>query len=354
MLPTFCFAVRRKLLRWYENNKRDLPWRRLVDPYAVWIAETMLQQTQVKTVVPYYKQFLQAFPTVESLARAPLQRVLRHWSGLGYYRRAENLSKASRQIARRHNGKLPADYDRLRALPGIGDYTAGAVLSIAFDRRYPAIDGNARRVLSRLVRIESERELRALAAALVPRSKPGVFNQALMELGATVCTPRNQRCADCPLDALCASASRAVAERTRASKKPGTLKDMVWPLALVRRRGKILLHRRAAQGLLSRLWDLPGGQLAGNGTIATFLKTHLADLKAASARPRKIGEIRHAITRWRIRAPVYLFDMDGNTPIDLPGARWRWISPSKVKEQATSSMTTKAVDLFSRHEKNSR
>jgi A/G-specific adenine glycosylase len=354
MLPTFRSAIRRKLLRWYESNKRDLPWRRARNPYAVWIAETMLQQTQVKTVIPYYERFLQAFPTVEALARAPLQRVLRHWSGLGYYRRAENLSKAARQIARRHRGQIPADYDRLRRLPGIGDYTAGAVLSIAFDQAYPAVDGNARRVLSRLSGIAGERELRAIAAVLVPRSQPGRFNQALMELGATICTPKNRRCRDCPLDSLCPSGSSAKATPAPTSKKPVAVENLIWPLAVVRRRGMILLHRRAGPGLLAGLWNLPGGQVAQGGTAAALLKGHLAELKLLHVRPVKIGEIRHAITRWRIRAPVYLFHIDRHTPMDLPRPRWRWVSPAKIKHQATSSMTLKTVSLLSLYEKNSR
>ena len=350
MLPTFRSAVRRNLLRWYDGNKRDLPWRRAPDPYGVWIAETMLQQTQVKTVLPYYERFLQAFPTVEALARAPLERVLRHWSGLGYYRRAENLSKAARQIARAHGGNLPSDYAGLRRLPGIGDYTAGAVLSIAFDQRHPAVDGNARRVLGRLTRKNRERELRALAAALVPRTKPGQFNQALMELGATVCTPRNPRCHDCPLASLCKSGAKGAA--SMGLEKKSAPEDMVWPLALVRRRGKILLQRRGAHGLLSGLWEMPGRPLAANEPVAVWLKTHFAELKMR-VRPVELGEIRHAITRWRIRAPVYLFDIDRMAPIDWRSARRRWVSPAKIKQQATSAMTVKAVALLSRYEENS-
>lgn len=353
MLPTFRSAVRRKLLRWYEKDKRDLPWRRKVDPYAVWIAETMLQQTQVKTVIPYYAKFLQAFPTAESLARAPLQRVMRHWSGLGYYRRAENLSKAARQIVRRHRGKIPNDYDRLRALPGIGDYTAGAVLSIAFDRRYPAIDGNAQRVLRRLVRIENERELRALGAALVPRTGPGRFNQALMELGATLCTPRNPRCRACPLNSLCASRSGAQTSGEGSERTATKFKNVTWPLALVRRGGKILLRRRAGRGLLAGLWDLPGGQLSRRERIATLLQDHLVELKLAGTPPMKIGEIRHAITYRRIRAPIYLVNFEPDAEVDLPASRWRWIDPAKLQKQAISSMTAKAVALFANYEKNS-
>src|SRR5688572_11010319 len=195
MLPTLRLAIRQKLLRWYQNNKRALPWRRSQDPYAVWISETMLQQTQVNTVIPYYEKFLHRFPTVDALARAPLPQVLRLWSGLGYYRRAANLKKAAQQIVRRHDGQIPRDFAQLKALAGIGDYTAGALLSIAFGKPYPAIDGNVRRVLSRLLGNAHERRVHALAAEIIPAARPGEFNQAIMELGATVCTPKNPRCA---------------------------------------------------------------------------------------------------------------------------------------------------------------
>src|SRR5262245_22247709 len=173
-------AIRRKLLRWYDGHKRDLPWRRSADPYAIWLSETMLQQTQVLTVLPYYEKFLRALPNIAALDRAPLDRVLHLWSGLGYYRRAENLKKAARQVMRDYGGRLPRQYALLRELDGIGDYTAGAILSIAFRQRYPAVDGNVRRVLGRICALDSATRLRSIAAALMPRSRPGDFNQALM------------------------------------------------------------------------------------------------------------------------------------------------------------------------------
>jgi A/G-specific adenine glycosylase len=351
MLPTLRSAIRRKLLRWYQKNKRDLPWRRTQDPYAVWISETMLQQTRVNAVIPYYEKFLETFPTVDALARAPLPRVLRLWSGLGYYRRAENLRRAARQITRRHAGRIPQDFAQLRALAGIGDYTAGALLSIAFGKPYPAVDGNVRRVLSRLLRIADEHTLRAAAAELVPAARSGEFNQAIMELGATVCTPKNQRCSDCAVSSLCAS--RKLAGELLSGPKRRNLKSVVWPLAIVRRRGKILLRRRGATGLLARLWELPGGEITQE-PIAASLRRHLRDVERSLPRPTKLGEIRHAITHRRIRAPVYLFELAAKSQIKLPRTRWRWVGRSKLRAHASSSMTAKAVALFSSHEKNFR
>ncbi|MGH7852833.1 MAG: A/G-specific adenine glycosylase [Candidatus Binatia bacterium] len=353
MLPKLRSAIRRKLARWYEINKRDLPWRRSHDPYAIWISETMLQQTQVNTVIPYYKKFLDHFPTIDALARAPLPQVLRLWSGLGYYRRAANLRKAGRQIVRGHAGKIPQDFAQLRALAGIGDYTAGALLSIAFGKAYPAIDGNVRRVLSRLLRITDEGKLRAIAAELVPAKRPGEFNQAIMELGATVCTPKNQRCSDCALNSLCASRSSPDVSAL-GSRTPLKFRTVIWPLAIVRRGGKILLRRRGANGLMAGLWELPGQELTGQETIAGLFKRELNALRLPRARPTKLGEIRHAITYRRIRAPIYLLDLPAKTEVALPRSHWRWVAPAKLQEHAISSMTAKAVGLLSAHEKNFR
>jgi len=341
--------VRKKLLRWYDNHKRDLPWRRSRDPYAIWLAETMLQQTQVKTVLPYYEKFLVAFPTVEALARAPLERVLHLWSGLGYYRRAENLHKAARQLTGEHGGKIPQDYDQLRALAGIGDYTAGAILSIAFQKPYPAVDGNVRRVLGRLFSVTGEKELRALALKLVPKVRPGDFNQALIELGATMCTAKNQRCAECPVNLKCLSRERnrndAVDSRRRIR-----FENVIWPLAVVRRGGKILLRRRAAKGLLAGLWELPGGELTPRQKISDLLHAHLAGLPVSRAGIKKIGEFRHAITHRRIRAPIYLFECPVSDARRLARNRWRWVDPTRIKDHAVSSMTSKAVKILADHE----
>ena len=344
--------VRKKLLRWYDNYKRDLPWRRNRDPYAIWLAETMLQQTQVKTVLPYYEKFLVAFPTVEALARAPLERVLHLWSGLGYYRRAENLHKAARQLTGEHGGKIPQSYDQLRALAGIGAYTAGAILSIAFQKPYPAVDGNVRRVLGRLFSVTAEEELRALALKLVPKARPGDFNQALMELGATVCTAKNQRCTECPVNFECASRERncndAVGTRLRIK-----FENVIWPLAIVRGSGKILLRRRAAQGLLAGLWELPGGELTPRQRISDLLHAHLPGLPVSRAGIKKIGEFRHTITHRRIRAPIYLFECPVSDALRLARHRWRWVDPTRIKDHAVSSMTSKAVKILADHEASS-
>lgn len=345
--PNFA-AIRRKLLRWYQRNKRDLPWRRTRDPYAIWIAETMLQQTRVETVLPYYEKFLRAFPTIQALRRAPLDRILRAWAGLGYYRRAENLKKAARQITRDHGGQMPREYEKLRGLAGVGDYTAGAVLSIAFQQRYPAVDGNARRVLGRLLNPGDEKELFAKAAALVSRSRPGDFNQAIMELGSTTCITKAPRCNQCPLSAEC-SARTGQEVRLRSSRqKQNKFKDVVWPLAIVRFRGKVLLRRRGANGLLARLWELPGAEAPRLDRVVPTLRGELAELGYTRIPPRPIAEIRHSITNRRIRAPVYLVEYPVTAAPQLGGKRWRWIAPAAGHNHAVSSMTVKALRTLKR------
>ena len=334
--------IRRALLRWYERTRRDLPWRRTRDPYAIWIAETMLQQTQVKTALPYYRRFLRALPSVEALDRARRAEVLALWSGLGYYRRAMNLKNAARKIVRDHGGKLPRDFRALRALPGIGPYTAGALMSIAFHERYPAVDGNARRVLTRLFNIKREKALQQVAARLVSASRPGQFNQALMELGATVCLPRDPRCPRCPIAAGCeARKFGSIRLQKRLAPKPAARK-IDWPLALIRKNDKILLRRRPDGGLLPGLWEIPGGERKKSESLQAALRRHLAGLSERVKLESAMGVIRHNITNRRIHAPVYLCACAGKT--SPPG--WRWLPLSSLSRHPLSSLSLKAARLI--------
>jgi A/G-specific adenine glycosylase len=351
MPSTNLALIRRKLLGWYEKNRRDLPWRRTSDPYAIWISETMLQQTQVKTVVPYYETFLKSFPTITALNRAPLRQILRAWSGLGYYRRAENLKKSAAELMRRHGGTMPRDYASLRELPGIGDYTAGAILSIAFQKVYPAVDSNARRVLGRLFNIAGAKQLRGAAEELISKSNPGELNQAIMELGATICLPAEPLCLLCPLAACCQVRSGSGASKKSASRKKLKFTNVTWPLAIVRRGEKILLRRRANRGLLAGMWELPGGEKPVNDGILRTLRRHLHEIGPLSVVPLGIGEIRHSITYRRIRAPIFLVDLAGNDTIDLPASNWRWVAPAALNRYPASSMTVKAARVLASYEK---
>ena len=349
MSPNHFAFIRRKLLRWYDVNQRDLPWRRTTDPYAIWVSETMLQQTQVTTVVPYYERFLKRFPTVAALARSQPRRVLTLWSGLGYYRRAENLKKCARQLVLHHRGQIPADYDKLVSLPGIGHYTAGALMSIAFGQRYPALDGNARRVLGRIYNATNQKALHALASQLMPRKRPGHFNQAIMELGATLCIAKKPHCGDCPVALHCWTNTHHAPLQT-AAQKSRTLKNVTWPLAIVRHGGKLLVRRRSAPGMLAGLWEFPGGA-TGNKTVRAVLMIHLGELDGAWKKMRPIGEVRHTITDKKIRAPVFLIDLPRHAELRLANSHWRWIAPSSLRHCPASSMTLKAARVLATHEK---
>ena len=324
--------IRAALLRWYDRNKRDLPWRQTRDPYAIWVSETMLQQTQVATVLPYYRRFMEAFPSVEALDRAPLDAVRSVWSGLGYYRRAANLKQAARVLVSRHGGRLPADYDELLRLPGVGRYTAGAVMSIAFGRPYAAPDGNVRRVYARLLGLMDPKEIDQTAGQMLSRARPGDFNQAVMELGATVCLPATPLCGRCPVAYWCKARVAGVFHVSR--RQPIRAKAVEWPLVLVESRSRILLRRRPEGGLLAGLWELPRPETLPAGVLDETLR-----------RSEPVAVVRHAITDMRITAPVYVL----RRRLAVKGPNWLWVSLDDLRSHPLSSLSTKAVRAAQRH-----
>lgn len=304
-------ALRRRLLDWYARHARDLPWRRTRDPYAIWVSEVMLQQTRVDAVTPYYRQFLRRFPSVRRLAAAPLDQVLAAWAGLGYYRRARMLHAAAAVLVRDHAGRVPDDPDAFSSLPGVGRYTAGAVMSIACDHPLPVVDGNVARVLSRLeglaVSFRDPRGARILwerAGTLVPMRDAGAWNQALMELGATICTPKSPRCEKCPVARLCTARREGrVAELPPPPKRRATVR-LRRAVALVEWRGKWLLERLEGS-LLDGLWEPPGVMLEDEEPAGAPLREKLASLGVA-ARLADTGErVKHAITHRRIEVEVW-------------------------------------------------
>jgi len=287
-------AIAPRLLAWYRRTRRDLPWRANRDPYRVWVSEIMLQQTQVERVKDYFQRFLARFPTVESLARAPEREVLRLWEGLGYYRRARQLHAAAKQIVADHDGRFPRDVATLRQLPGVGRYTAGAIASIAFGAREPILEANSRRVFARLVAHDQpvggtgDEPLWEVAASLVPAADPGGFNQAIMDLGAVVCTPTQPLCDRCPLAGSCAArATGRVAEipRTPPRRAPQTVRET----ALVVCYGdRVLVERRAAGSWWEGLWDFP-----------------MADVAAKAIRgDRRLSSIEYTVTHHRITREI--------------------------------------------------
>ena len=257
-----------RLLAWFDDAHRDMPWRKTADPYRIFIAEFLLQRTRIATGTPYYERFLRQFPDIAALARASEDEVMRAWEGLGFYRRARNLHAAAKSIVRDHGGMIPSDPQTLAALPGVGPYTAGAVASIAFGVRVPAVDGNAIRVLARLfllrddvARAAGRKAVQALAESTVPEARPGAFNQALMDLGATICSPRSPACGRCPLRDLCLAHGAGIQERVPVVARPRKPRAVRVAFGLVTRGERVLLVRRPSGGLLAGLWSLPGGEV---------------------------------------------------------------------------------------------
>ncbi|MEX2461144.1 MAG: A/G-specific adenine glycosylase [Paenibacillaceae bacterium] len=261
-----------ELLHWYERSKRDLPWRRSKNPYYIWVSEIMLQQTRVDTVIPYFQRFIEKFPTVAALASAPESEVLKAWEGLGYYSRARNLQSAVREVHEQYNGVVPSDKSEISGLKGVGPYTAGAILSIAYNQPEPAVDGNVMRVLSRYFALEDDIakastrvKIEHLAQELIPAGEAGAFNQALMELGATICTPRAPHCLTCPVQVHCAGRLAGIAESlpVKTKAKPPRLERRAVALVVGSgaHAGQLLIRQRPQDGLLARMWELPHAEL---------------------------------------------------------------------------------------------
>lgn len=255
------------LLNWYATCQRDLPWRRSRDPYRIWVSEVMLQQTRVETVIPYYTRWFERFPTLQALAEAPEEQVLKAWEGLGYYSRARNLHQAVREVVASYNGEVPDDPALVARLKGVGPYTVGAILSIAYNRSIPAVDGNVMRLLSRLFLIGDDiaqpatrQAMEGLAAQLIPTGQASSFNQALMELGALVCTPTSPKCLLCPLREHCRAFADGAVERLPVKAKSKAPRPVDVVAAVIFHEGRLMIARRPSDGLLGGLWELPGGE----------------------------------------------------------------------------------------------
>jgi len=317
--------VSSQLLNWYRCHARTLPWRDHPNPYAVWVSEIMLQQTRVETVIPYFEKWMRLFPTVKDLANASERDVLNAWEGLGYYSRARNLYKASKIVAEKYNGKLPRDLDDLRALPGIGRYTVGAIASMAFGMDEPTLDGNLRRVFARLFDVAvpadtpaGEKILWALAAEHLPKGKAGDYNQALMDLGAVICTPKNPRCLICPLMEMCAARENETQAYRPMLKPKKAIPHFVHTAGVISRIGKpayVLLANRPSEGLLGGMWEFPNGRVNGD-PAKELTKALKAGYRLKVQRKEALGLIiQHAYTHFKVTVHVFrceLIEMSKN------------------------------------------
>ena len=346
--------IRRSLIRWYRQNGRDLPWRNTSDPYRIWVSEILLQQTRVETVIPYYKTFLDRFPTVQSLAMASQDDVLKTWENLGYYSRARNLHRAARIVQENLSGEIPRSRDALRKLPGVGAYTAGAIASIAFGEPVPAVDGNARRVLARLFSVRTAlnrpstiRRLETIAGRLVLGSDPGAFNQGLMDLAGAFCTPRKPACSRCPLQKHCRSLRQGLQETIPAKVEKKKTPDRQAAAAFLRdRKNRLLVVRRPEKGLLCGLWKLPGGFLHEGEPLENGLVRTVEEEIGVTIDPRRlIGTVRHSYTHFRLILRVFDARIVPRKPRPLLCGDLRWADPDALRSLAFSRADRMALEL---------
>jgi len=322
----------RKLLAWYARHKRALPWRDVHDPYRTWVSEIMLQQTQVETVIPYYQRWLDRFPSVQALAAAPLNDVLAVWEGLGYYSRARNLHRAAQRVAAERGGVLPNTMAELLALPGIGRYTAGAIASIAFGVDAPVLDGNVKRVLARVFDIQTDvkspagtKELWALAADLVPPGRAGDYNQALMDLGATICTPRAPACDVCPVRELCAARRLGVQLQRPVMPARRPRPERIYAAAVIVKAGRVLLGQRPNDELLGGLWAFPAVECPARKDLSQGLSQALRDgwgLQVSVG--AQVQTLFHGFTHFKLVLHVFDCDWRAGRVKPGPGPR-RWV-----------------------------
>jgi len=351
------------LLTWYGANQRDLPWRQLEhDPYAVWVSEIMLQQTTVAAVIPFFERWMARFPTVQTLADAPLDDVLKHWAGLGYYARARNLHKGAQTVMREYGGQVPSDPEALLGLPGIGRYTSGAILSIAFGQDAPILDANVIRVLSRIYAVtgdpklsrETQTVLWKLAEEAIPKGQAGEFNQSMMELGALVCTAGAPRCGTCPVASFCQA--KVMGDPTAYPQFTGVKK---WldvedvSVAIRNASGAILLVQRPPElALWGGLWEMPRVTRQDGEDLAACANRAMCEVAGLrSVRLTPFGVVKHVVANRRITLHGFEAVLaDSEVPVEIAPARWAWVTQSTLGNYALATPQTRLTDLLFRQE----
>ncbi len=345
-------TLQKNLLDWFDREKRSMPWRDTRDPYRILVSEMMLQQTQVKTVIPYYERWVAAFPTVHKLAAAREARVLKLWEGLGYYSRARNLHRAAKQIVKDHAGDVPNTLDAILTLPGVGRYTAGAVLSIAHDKSIPVLDGNVKRVLSRWFCLDengqnkaSENKLWQTAERLIPGRRAGDFNQAVMELGATLCLPQNPLCLLCPVHTACEAKKQGVQERYPPAKIRTPTKKITVSAAVIRRNGKIYIQKRPQKGLMGGLWEFPGGKIEKQETPEDGLVREIREeLGVEVSLKEKFMTVKHSYTQFRVTLHVFLCTLTKGRLRPTSCDAWKWVPLAEMDRYPFPAANAKILD----------
>ncbi|MCC5940287.1 MAG: A/G-specific adenine glycosylase [Balneolaceae bacterium] len=331
----------KNLIEWYRQNKRDLPWRNSDDPYAIWVSEIMLQQTRVDTVIPYYHRFLDAFPTVFDLAAADQQQVLKLWEGLGYYSRGRNLHYAAKHVVEHYEGNIPEEYKQITSLKGIGPYTAAAILSIAFQKKYAVVDGNVIRVIARYFGIEDDvrssrtkNEVQQLADSLIPETDPGDFNQAMMELGATVCKPQQPECSSCPLSVHCFAFNSAKTDllpyKSKAKKVPH---HQIAVGIIVNSDHELLIALRPEESMLGGLWEFPGGKKKKGETLTETVSRELNEELGVEVEVfEKFMDLKHAYSHFKITLYAYWCKIVQGNPEPKSSQEILWVKLNEIDQ----------------------
>lgn len=326
------------LLGWYDRHARRLPWRDQPTPYRVWVSEIMLQQTRVETVLPYFERWMHRFPSLQALADATEQDVLQAWEGLGYYSRARNLHRAARLVMETHGGQIPADRAQLEQLPGIGRYTAGAITSIAFGKDEPALDANIRRILARVFNVDiparspvGEHRLWELAQETLPPGRAGDYNQALMDLGASLCTPRAPACLLCPLASFCEARALSVQEERPVLEAKPVVPHYTVTAAVITKAGQVLIARRPSNGLLGGMWEFPGGKVEPGETLAAGLQREIREeLGIPVVVGDPFGIYQHGYTHFKVTLHAFCCSLLDGEPQALHASEIRWVLPGEL------------------------
>ncbi len=338
----------KKILNWYKAEKRNLPWRKTKDPYKILVSEIMLQQTQVETVIPYYKEWMKKFGDIRKLARASIDKVLISWEGMGYYSRARNLHQTAGEIVKNYNGKIPGSYEELLCLPGIGKYTAGAVASIAFNKPVPAVDGNVKRVLSRLFCLPlstRDKVYWELSLDLMGKASPSEFNQAMMEMGALICVSKNPRCNNCPLTPFCKAYSKGVQGRYPVVRKPKKIEEIEVVLGIIIYKKTIYIQKRPSHGLFAGLWEFPGGKVEQGENPESALHRELKE--ELGVKVRILGQeekVLHNYTRFRVKLYPFLCQARRRFVPKKGVRKFLWIDNNELSDYAFPTANRKILD----------
>jgi A/G-specific adenine glycosylase len=345
------------LTEWYKVDHRQLPWRETQDPYAIWLSEIMLQQTQVKTVLDYYRRFLAKYPTIQSLAAAPPDEVLKLWEGLGYYARCRNLQKAAQVMVEKHQGQFPQTLEEAEALPGIGRSTAGAILTFAYGQKHPLLDGNVKRVISRIYDLDQDIQLSATIKTMWQASEelleesnqPHLYNQAIMELGATVCLPQNPRCLLCPVKAFCDACDKGTQHERPVKAPKKASPHYTIAVGVIWKGDQVLIQQRPEGGLLGGLWEFPGGKQEADEVLTeTVYREIQEELEIEVSVSDLITSVKHAYTHFKITLYAYHCQYISGEPNPKACQDWQWVSPEELQTYAFPKANKTVLEVMLR------